>query len=237
MSWENQSQATGQSRAVEVDEGLRSYMLGIYNYMASALILTGVVAYLVSSSDAAMQMIYGTPLRYVVMFAPLAFVFFLGFKIHTMSMKTAQICFWGFAMLMGASLSYISVAYTGQDVTRAFFITAATFGALSLYGYTTKKDLSGWGTFLHMGVIGLIIASVVNIFFLQSSMFHYVTSAISVLIFSGLVAYDTQKIKSMYYHVAGNADAIARATIIGALSLYIDVIVIFQNMLHLTSGD
>jgi FtsH-binding integral membrane protein len=171
------------------------------------------------------------------MFAPLAFVFFLGFKIHTMSMKAAQIAFWGFATLMGASLSYIFAVYTGADITRAFFITAATFGTMSLYGYTTKKDLSGFGSFLMMGVIGIIIASLVNFFFLQSSTFSYVVSVLSVLIFTGLVAYDTQKLKNMYYSVAGNAEALARMTIIGALDLYIDVIVIFQNVLHLTSND
>jgi len=237
MSWDNQSQSVGQTQAVEVDEGLRSYMLGIYNYMASALLLTGLVAYFAASYEPFVQLMQTSPLRYVVIFAPLAFVFFLGFKINTMSMKAAQISFWGFATIMGASLYYVFAYYAGVDIIRAFFITAATFGAMSLYGYTTKKNLSGWGTFLHMGVIGLIIASVVNMFFLQSTMFHYVTSIISVLIFSGLVAYDTQKMKNIYYSVAGNADAMARATIIGALSLYIDVIVIFQNMLHLTSGD
>ncbi len=227
-----------------VDEGLRSYMLGVYNYMAAGVALTGIVAYFVSS--AAMvervggkvaltpfgQMLYTTPLKWVVMLAPLAFVFFLSFRIYKMSVPAAQISFWLFAAVMGLSLSSIFLVFTGQSITRVFFVTAAAFAGLSLYGYTTKKDLSGWGTFLIMGVIGLIIAALVNIW-LQSSALQFAVSALGVLIFAGLTAYDTQQIKDNYYEIAGDATMMAKGAIMGALNLYLDFINMFTSMLQL----
>ncbi len=152
-----------EAAAAEIDVGLRQYMLSIYNYMASGLTLTGIVAYGVSTSEAAMQAIYGTPLMWVVMLSPFAFILALSFGIHKMKASTAQAVFWGFSAVMGLSLASIFIIYTGASITRVFFITAGTFAGMSLYGYTTKKDLTGWGSFLFMGLIGIIIAMVVNL--------------------------------------------------------------------------
>ncbi|MDP3524555.1 MAG: Bax inhibitor-1/YccA family protein [Hoeflea sp.] len=174
--------------------------------------------------------LYGSPLKWVVMLAPLAMVFFLSFRIEKMSVSAAQTTFWIYAAMMGVSLSSIFLVFTGSSITQTFFVTAASFGALSLYGYTTKKDLSGMGSFLIMGVFGLIIAMVVNIF-LQSSALEFAISGIGVLVFAGLTAYDTQQIKEMYYE--GDADATAgRKAIIGALRLYLDFINLFMFMLQ-----
>ena len=163
-------------RAV-IDEGLRSYMLKVYNYMASALALTGIVAFGVANTPFLMNAIFGTPLLWVVMLAPLGIVFFLGAKINSMSVTAAQATFWVFAVLMGMSLASIFVVYTGTSIARVFFITAGVFGAMSLYGYTTKRDISGWGSFLFMGLIGIIIASIVN-WFLASSALEFAISVI-----------------------------------------------------------
>jgi len=180
----------------EIDEGLRSYMLRVYNYMASGLALTGIVAYAVSSSPQAMHAIFGTPLFWLVVLAPLGLVFFLSARINAMQASTAQALFWVYAALMGVSLASIFVVYTGESIARVFFITAGSFAGLSLYGYTTKRDLSGFASFLMIGLIGVIIASVVNIF-LHSSGLQFAISVIGVLVFAGLTAYDTQAIKEM----------------------------------------
>jgi uncharacterized protein len=222
-----------------VDAGLRSYMLGVYNYMAAGVALTGIAAYLTWSfavADGQLtpfgQALYTSPLKWVVMLAPLAFVFFLSFRVDKMSVGAAQATFWLFAAVMGVSLSSIFMVFTGQSITQIFFVTAATFGALSLWGYTTKRDISGWGSFLFMGLVGIIIASVVNIF-LQSSALQFAMSAIGVLVFAGLTAYDTQRIKDTYYTVAGNAELAAKTAIMGALSLYLDFINMFMMLLNL----
>jgi FtsH-binding integral membrane protein len=178
-----------------------------------------------------MRAIYGTPLQWVVMLAPIGIVFFLAARVHSMQASTAQAVFWVYAALMGLSLSYIFVAYTGTSVARVFFVTAGAFAGLSLYGYTTKKDLSGMGTFLFMGVIGILIASVVNIF-LQSTGLQFAISVIGVLVFAGLTAYDTQRIKSIYYESDGTEVAEKKA-IMGALQLYLDFINMFVFLLHL----
>ena len=214
-----------------IDEGLRSYMLRVYNYMASGLLLTGIVAYVVASSPALLSAIYGTPLKWVVMFAPLGIVFFLSARINKMSATAAQATFWIFAALMGASISYIFIVYTGESTVRVFAYTAAAFGALSLFGYTTKKDLSGIGTFCFMGLIGIVIASIVNLF-IGSSMMQWVISVIGVLVFAGLTAYDTQKIKEMYYEGDGTAVA-TKKSIMGALRLYLDFLNMFMFLLYL----
>ena len=217
-------------RAV-IDEGLRAYMLRVYNYMASGLLLTGIVAYAVAQSPALLNAIYGTPLQWVVMLAPLGVVFFLSARLHKMSTAAAQASFWAFAALMGLSISYIFVAYTGTSIARVFAITAGTFGAMSLYGYTTKRDLTGMGSFLFMGLIGIILASLVNLF-LQSPMMAWVISVVGVLVFVGLTAYDTQKIKEEYYE-GDSHDVMTKKSIHGALRLYLDFLNLFMMLLHL----
>ncbi len=212
------------------DAGLRSYMLSIYNYMASGILLTGVVAMLFASSGMAAQVFgAGGFLPWVIILSPLAIVFAMSFGANKMSTFTLQSLFWGFAVLMGLSLSTIFLRYTGASIAQTFFATSAAFAGLSLWGYTTKKDLSGWGSFLIMGVIGLLVAMIAN-WWLQSPTMHYVISAIGVLIFAGLTAYDTQRLKSMYAHVAGT-DMMGKYIIMGALSLYLDFINMFQFLL------
>jgi FtsH-binding integral membrane protein len=236
--------------AAAVDEGLRSYMLKVYNYMGIGLVVTGLVAWFAAAAavttdpNAAVgqlengtlvtqwgSLLYGSPLMWVVALSPLAFVLVLSFGINRMSAATAQIVFWAFAAVMGLSLSSIFLVYTDASIAKVFFISAATFGAMSLWGYTTKRDLTGMGNFLFMGLIGLIIASLVNIF-LASSMLDFAISAIGVLIFVGLTAYDTQKIKESYSASFG-ADVLAKGAIMGALSLYLDFINLFLMLLRL----
>jgi FtsH-binding integral membrane protein len=221
--------------AAVIDEGLRSYMLRVYNYMGLGLVVTGVVAYFFNqwaiSSQANMELVYGSPLRWVIILAPLAFVLVLSFGINKMSVGAAQIAFWGFAAVMGLSLSSVFVLYKGASIAKVFFITAATFGAMSLYGYTTKRDLTSVGNFAMMGLFGLIIAMIVNIF-LQSTALEFAISAIGVLIFVALTAWDTQKIKASY-SVSHGADILAKGAIMGALNLYLDFINLFLMLLRL----
>jgi uncharacterized protein len=215
------------------DAGLRSYMLSVYNTMASGVLLTGIVALAFASSGYAAQ-VMATPLRWIIMLAPLGFVMVLSFGINRLSTTAAQALYWAFAVVMGLSLSTIFLVYTGQSIATTFFATAAAFAGLSLYGYTTKRDLSAFGTFLVMGVVGLLVAMVINIF-VQSSALAMAISFIGVLLFAGLTAYDTQKIKSMYFHVAGT-DMIGKSVIMGALTLYLDFINMFTFLLSLV-GD
>ncbi len=216
---------------VTYDAGLRDYMVKVYNFMAIALSISGLVAFLFSSSPALMAAIFGTPLSWVVMLAPLGFVLFFGYKIPSLSAQQAKNYLWIYASLMGISLSSIFVVYTGASVAKVFFITASVFGSMSLYGYTTKKDLSGLGSFLFMGLIGLLISSLVNIF-LKSSALDFAISAIGVLIFTGLTAYDTQKIKQSYYQFSGYGDMVSKAAVLGALNLYMDFINLFVMLLR-----
>lgn len=220
-----------------IDQGLRSYMLKVYNLMALGLAITGVAAYL--GFNFAVQdnqltqfgvLLFQSPLRWVVILAPLAAVFFLSFRINLMSVAAAQTTFWVYAALVGLSLSSIFLVYTQSSITQTFFVTAASFGALSLYGYTTKRDLSAMGSFLIMGLFGLIIASIVNIF-LGSSALQFAISVIGVLIFAGLTAYDTQRIKELYYEADG-AEVMGRKAIMGALTLYLDFINLFMFLLQ-----
>jgi FtsH-binding integral membrane protein len=217
--------------SAEVDVGLRQYMLAVYNYMGLGLAITGLVAMFIASTPALYQPIFGTPLKWVVMLAPLGFVFFLGARITSMSVSAAQITFWLFAAVMGLSLASIFLVFTGESIARVFFITAATFGAMSLYGYTTQRDLSQWGSFLMMGLIGIIIASLVNIF-LASSALQFAISVIGVIVFVGLTAYDTQRIKEMYVEL-DSRDVMAKKSIMGALTLYLDFINLFVMLLQL----
>lgn len=220
-----------QGRSVEFDEGLRRYMLRVYGYMALALCMTGLTAFGVSQSQGLVSVVYGTPLKWVVMLAPLGLVFFLSARIHNMKPSTAQAVFWGYAVLMGVSLSYIFLAYAGASVARVFFIAAGAFGALSLYGYTTRRDLGPVGAALMVGLVGIIIASVVNVF-LESSGLHFAVSCIGVLVFAGLTARDTQRIKLMYAEGVSFEDG-ERKAILGALTLYLDFINLFIMLLQL----
>ncbi|KQU49688.1 hypothetical protein ASG67_11260 [Sphingomonas sp. Leaf339] len=217
------------------DAGLRSYMLSVYNYMASAVLLTGIVAMIFAvggaDSPAAQVFTQGGILKYVIMFSPLAIVFAMSFGQARMSTATMQMLFWGFAVLMGLSMSTIFLVYSGTSIAQAFFATAAGFAALSLYGYTTKKDLSAFGTFLIIGVVGLLVASVINMF-VQSGPMGLVISAVGVLLFAGLTAYDTQRTKNLYYQVAGT-DMQGKVVIMSALSLYLDFINMFMFILRL----
>jgi FtsH-binding integral membrane protein len=215
----------------QIDEGLRAYMLRVYNYMTTGLALTGAVAFIVASTPAVYNAIFGSGLAWVVILAPLGLVFFLSARINKMSAASAQLTYWIFSGLMGLSMASVFVMYTGESIARVFFITAGTFAAMSLYGYTTKRDLTAWGSFLMMGLIGIIIAMVVN-FWLQSTMIQFVVSVLGVLIFIGLTAYDTQKIKEMYSAVDGSEIA-GKKAIMGALRLYLDFLNLFLFLLHL----
>ena len=221
--------SVGVPRAVR-DAGLRSYMLKVYNYMASGVLLTGIVALLFANSGMAAQVFGGGGLLpWVIILSPLAIVFAMSFGVNRMSTSTLQLLFWSFATLMGLSMSTIFLVYTGVSIAQTFFAVSAAFLGLSLWGYTTKKDLSGFGTFLIMGVVGLLVAMLINLF-LQSSAMAMAISAIGVLLFAGLTAYDTQRIKSMYAYVAGT-DMMGKTVIMGALSLYLDFINMFQFLL------
>jgi uncharacterized protein len=221
-NWSASRTNTGVNTA-QFNEGLRAYMLRIYNYMACALALTGLVAFATSSSPALMQTIFETPLKFVVMFAPLGVVLYLSLRINSLSMQSAQAWFWGYAAAMGLSLSFIFMVYTGASIARCFFITASVFGAMSLYGYTTKKDLTGMGSFMIMGLFGIILASLVNLF-MKSSGLDFAISALGVIIFTGLTAYDTQRLKEVYYTASGTEEGLGKAAIMGALTLYMDFI-------------
>ncbi|MBN9542431.1 MAG: Bax inhibitor-1/YccA family protein [Alphaproteobacteria bacterium] len=223
------------SSANEYNEGLRKFMLGIYNYMGIGLVLTGVCAMLASSSEAFMRLMF-TPqglsgFGWLIALAPLGFAIFLSAGIQRVQVKTAQVLFYAYAAIMGLSLSSLFLVYTGESIAKTFFITAAVFGSMSIYGYTTKKDLTSMGSFLMMGVIGILIASVINIF-LGSSGLSFIVSLLSVAIFTGLVAFDTQKLKQIYFAVGNDTEAAAKVSIIGALSLYMDFINIFVNLLR-----
>ena len=228
-AWQTQVAPVGSAR---FDEGLRRHMLRVYNFMGLGLVLTGAVAFLVASTPALYGPIFGTPLKWVVMLAPLAFVFFFSFRIHAVSAATAQMLFWAFCALMGLSLASVFLVFTGTSIARTFFITAAMFGATSLYGYTTGRDLSKLGSFLFMGLIGIVIATLVNLF-VGSSALQFAISIIGVLVFTGLTAYDTQTIKEQYAESFGQ-ESNTKLAVWGALSLYLDFINIFQLLLSLT---
>lgn len=218
-----------QGRSEVFDAGLRRHMLSIYNYMASGILLSGVVALLFASSGAA-RSVAGTPLMWIIALAPLAFVMVISFGVNRLSTFAMQALFWAFATVMGLSLSTIFLVYTGTSIAATFFATAGAFAGLSLFGYTTQKNLSGMGTFLIMGLIGILIASVINMF-LQSPGLAWGISFLGVLIFAGLTAYDTQRIKEQYAYVAGSNMA-GKVVILGALTLYLDFINMFTFLLQ-----
>ncbi len=217
--------------AADIDVGLLQYMLKVYNYMTGGLVVTGLVAFFVANSPALLSAIFGTPLAWVVMLAPLGFVLLFSFRLQRMSTGTAQLLYWAFAALMGLSLSTIFIVFTHASIARVFFITAATFAGMSLYGYTTRRDLAGLGSFMFMGLIGIVIASLVNIF-LASSALQFAVSVIGVIVFVGLTAWDTQQIKEMY--VEGETDEMGtKKAIFGALRLYLDFINLFIMLMQL----
>jgi FtsH-binding integral membrane protein len=244
--------AAGRAGVDVVDQGLRAHMLRVYNYMTIGLGITGIVAYLtytlsVSTTPTEYMIgsglyltslgaaLFGSPLMWVFVLLPLGLVFFLSFRIQHMSVGAAQATFWGYAALLGISLATIFLVYTAASITQVFFIAAATFGAMSLWGYTTQRDLTGMGSFLFMGLIGIIIASVVGFFF-QSSALQFAISIIGVIVFTGLTAYDTQKIKEMYY-VGDDGTVAGRKAIMGALSLYLDFLNLFLMLLRLFGNN
>lgn len=226
--------------AAEVDQGLRSFMLGVYNNMILGLAISGLVAMgtnmLAGGSRRTLtefgQFLYVSPFKWVVMLAPLAFILLFTFRADKMSASSARAMFFAFAAVMGLSLSSILMVFTGGSIVQMFFVTASAFAGLSLFGYTTKKSLSGMGSFLIMGLIGLMIASIVNLF-MQSSMLTFAISAIGVLVFAGLTAWDTQRLKEMYLYGEGTAEELAKLSINGALSLYLNFINMFQMLLNL----
>lgn len=231
----SQRAATGRvADHAQYDEGLRQHMLRVFNFMMLGLALTGIVALAVASTPALYKPIFGTPLKWVVMLAPLGFVFFLSLRIDRISTATAQMVFWGFCAVMGLSMASIFLVFTGASIARVFFITAAMFAATSLYGYTTKADLSKMGSFLMMGLFGIVIAGLVNIF-IGSSALQFAISVIGVLVFTGLTAYDTQNIKEAYAEHQGT-EANGKLAVMGALSLYLNFINMFQMLLQLM-GD
>ncbi len=236
-------------RTAEIDAGLRAHMNKVYGLMSVGLIVTGIVSYFVGMDLSAavngeptrflsygvINAMFSSPLMYLIMFAPLIMVFMFGAAVNRMSQSCAQMFFYAFAAVMGLSISSIFVVYTGFSIAQTFFVTAIAFASLSLWGYTTKKDISGWGSFLFMGLVGIIVASIVNIF-LQSSAVMFAVSALGVLIFAGLTAYDTQKIKNQYLQVRTqpNGEAMAgKMAVYGALSLYLDFINLFLMLLRL----
>lgn len=236
--------AAVQSQSAAVDAGLRGYMLKVYNYMASGVLLTGVIAYLAGTSPAFLNLVLSqgadgrvgvSLLGYGIMFAPLAMVFFMMFRLRAMSTQALQATFWVYAAAVGLSLFSIFLIYTQTSILRVFFVTAGTFGLLSIYGYTTKRDLTSWGTFLMVGLWAVLITSLVNMF-LKSSGLQMALSYIGVLLALGLTAYDTQKVKEVYYQTVGSVDAVKRASILGALNLYMDFVYLFVNLLRIL-GD
>jgi FtsH-binding integral membrane protein len=227
----NRTSFASSASSTTYDAALRAYMVRVYNFMAIALGISGAVAFFTASSPALMQMLFGTPFSFVVMLAPLGFVFFFAYKLNSISAEKARNYLWIYSALMGLSLATIFIAYTGTSIARTFFISASTFGAMSIYGYTTKRDLTKIGSFLIMGLIGIIIASLVNIF-LKSSALEFAISIIGIFVFIGLTAYDTQRIKQTYYQFAGNAEMTSKMAVLGALNLYMDFINLFLMMLR-----
>jgi FtsH-binding integral membrane protein len=230
--------------AADIDEGLRKHMLRVYNYMGSGLLVTGLVAWAMFSMSFVVQdgnvvgvtslgaAIYGSPLKWVIMLAPLGFIMALSMGVNKFSFGTLQLLFWAFAAIMGVSMATIFATFTAGSIARVFFITASLFAAMSLWGYTTKRDLTGMGHFLFMGLIGIIIASVVNIF-VGSTAVQFAVSVLGVLIFTGLTAYDTQRIKNDFLEYRAHGAAVGKLAIMGAVTLYLDFVNMFMMLLSL----
>ena len=234
----NQAQSQAQfasTKSSTYDVGLRDYMLGVYKQMCIALFITGVISAFVASSPPLLRLFTGTPLFYVVLFAPVGLAFYMGARFTKISVNAARNCLWLYAGMMGLSLSALFLVYTGESIARTFFVTGSVFGAMSIYGYTTKRDLSGMGSFLIMGLFGIIIASIVNMF-LHSSGMSFIISILGVLIFTGLTAYDVQNIRNIYFQICSDREAAEKFSVYGALSLYMDFINLFIYLLQFV-GD
>ena len=237
MNMFDRSNSAAQSQSTAVDQGLRAHMLSVYNYVASGLLLTGLVSYFAGTSEAFLGMMISpqggmSGLGWIVALSPVAMVLLIGVRANKMSYSSLQLCFWGYATLMGLSLFSIFLMYTGESITRVFFITAATFGLMSMYGYTTKKDLTSWGSFLFVGVMAMFFVGIANAFFFKSSGLSLAMSFIGVVLAIGLIAYDTQKVKE-YYYLAGSVENKKKASLLGALSLYFDFIYLFIHLLRI----
>lgn len=240
--WEKQSVAA-QARTVDIDAGLRAHMLKVYNYMASATLLTGLIAYFAGTNPAFLQLMLSSdasgavtgisPLGWIVAFAPVAVVLFIGVRARHMSANALQIAFWAYAGVMGLSLFSVFAVYTGESIAKVFFVTAGTFGLLSMYGYSTQRDLTSWGSFLTVGVLAMFFVSIANVFFFKSSGLSLAMSYVGVLLALGLTAYDTQKVKEAYYYNAGSEEGQKKASILGALTLYFDFIYLFINLMRI----
>jgi FtsH-binding integral membrane protein len=228
----NYKSFTQSQSSVHFDAGLRHYMSAIYKNMAISLLITGLIAMIVASSPALMALLFGTPLSWVVMLAPIGMAFYLGFKFQTMSPGAVRSLLYAYSGAMGLSLSFIFLVYTGESIGRVFFVTASVFGAMSIYGYSTKRDLTKMGAFLMMALLGVIISSLVNIF-LKSSGLNFAISIISVLLFTGLTAYDTQRLKDLYFDLSGSDEMAEKMAYYGALTLYMDFINLFLALLRL----
>jgi FtsH-binding integral membrane protein len=237
MSYDFNSGIRTAPRAVGAafDQGLRSHMMRVYNHMTLGLVVTGIIAYLVGHSPDLLRSIYGTPLRYLVMLAPLAFVMVMSFGVQRLSLTALTATFYAYSAAMGLSIAFIFIVYTHALIGQVFFVTAATFLAMSLYGYTTKSDLTRWGSFLMMALFGIIIASLVQMF-VHSAALNFAVSVIGVLVFTGLTAYDTQRIKENYSESWGTV-ANGKLALMGALNLYLDFINLFLMMLRLLGGN
>ena len=231
-NYRNWATTAGTVDQAAIDEGLRSYMLRVYNYMGSGLLLSGIVALFIAQSPSAFNYIFGSGLGMVAMFAPLGVLLLMSFGFRKIGPTALQAMYWAFVALMGVSLAVVFAVYQLGDIVRVFFITAATFGAMSLYGYTTRRNISSWGSFLFMGLIGIIIAMVVNIF-LASAMMHFVISVIGVIVFTGLTAYDTQRIKSEFIEYRMEGGIATKTAVMGAVSLYLNFINLFYLLLAL----
>lgn len=230
--WQGSSNQSSIKTNSHVDQGLRTYMIGVFGYMGLGLFLTALVAFFSSQSMPLMQLIFATPLRWLIAFAPLGVVIYFGAKFHKLSYNTARLCFMVYAGLIGLSLSSIFLMYQGASIARIFLVSSCAFGSMSIYGYTTQKDLTTLGSFLMMGVMGVLIAAILNMFF-QSSMTATIISILCVLIFTGLTAYNTQQIKELYYQGDVSSNGQGKKAIYGALQLYINFINIFVSLLHL----
>lgn len=240
MSYEpyNTPQTGGFAQTSAIDAGLQAHMRSVYNTMGFGLVVTGLVAFAVAYTPALFALIFGTPLKWVAIFAPLAFIFF-GFtpnRVARLPASQIKMMFYGFSALMGVSMATIFVAFTGASIARVFFVTAAAFAATSLYGYTTKRDLAGMSAFLFMGLIGIVLASIVNIF-LGSTGLQFAVSVIGVLVFTGLTAWETQRLKEAYAYSRGMAEANSKLAVMGALNLYLNFINLFQSLMHLMGNQ
>lgn len=234
MSFMKDEQRDIRSQGIYYSSGLRDYLIKVYNYMAIALALTGVVAFLVSSSETAMAIVHNSPLRLLIVFAPVAMVLFMSYKLQTLTLQSVLLIFFGFSALMGLSISYVFFIYTSESIARVFFISSSMFGSMAWYGNVSKSDLSKFSSFLYMGLIGIIVSSIINIF-LGSGALQFAICFISVILFTVMTAFDAQRIKDLYYrlNVSSDSEEMNKIAILGSTTMYFNYINIFLNLLHI----